>query len=133
MKTFILCHAHPAAGTWDNVLMAGKGLPGCELTGDEMPEAVAHRRLGELGVVASLPDICIVGSLNFGQQSTILLLNCPFTECDSPEVVPFRQFMETQEIVIGVRIAIALLRAGCKGFSVSNIGPFVNLNMEGRQ
>lgn len=146
MKLFVLCHVHqvPQASiaAINLVLIQDTGgrhnLPGGPIQDGEMPEIAAQRYLRALGVEPSLPDICIVGSLQYAEE-TILCCQCPCKGVlpallpNNAEWVTPREISQSDKIPPAMKVVIPLMRAGMKGWLATSHDTLIGVNLEGWQ
>jgi hypothetical protein len=141
MRTFILCHAFNVRGRpLDTVVLQDTGgrlnLPGGPYQDGEMPEIAAQRYLRAIGIEPSLSDICIVGALQYAEE-TILCCQCPWKGqaiLKEPGLTMLpREITASRQVPPAMKVVIPLLRAGMKGWLVTSHENLIGINLGGWQ
>lgn len=141
MKLLILCHVFNVTGRpLDTVILQDTGgrlnLPGGPVADGEMPEIAAQRYLRAIGIEPSLPDIVIVGALQYAEEQ-ILCCQCPWkgrAVIKEPGICLLpREITESEEVPHVMKVVIPMLRAGLKGWLVGSHDKLVGVNLEGWQ
>lgn len=139
MKLFILCHAFSVPQHLDDrVVLQNTGgrvnLPGGPVQDGEMPEVAAQRYLRTIGIEPSLPDIVVVGALQYTEE-TILCCQCPVKgplNFRDPGcwLLP-REITASEQVPPAMKVVIPMLRAGLKGWLVGSHDKLIGVNLEG--